>query len=281
MTDSSHFEVSYKINPWMTPDEWRMNETANRAAAHQSQRQLAEALRAGGAHVITIEGAPGLPDMVFPANAAVVLNKRALVARFRHYERQGEERYFLQEFRHLTELGLLECTAQMHKRYFHEGAGDCIWDATRHMFWTGYGPRSSFEAIDHIRDYFGEPVTPLELVSGRFYHLDTCFACLSHGEVLYYPPAFSKAALATIHEHVPQDMRIEASDEDAARFSVNAVNFGNEIVMAEPTDQLADTLRERGYTVSAVNLKPFIMSGGGAYCKTLRLDLKSNGIAKG
>src|SRR3974390_59082 len=162
MTESSHFEVSYKINPWMTPDQWLQNEAANRAEAHQSQRFLAGALRAAGARVITIEGAPGLPDMVFPANAAVVLNKSRLAARFRHNERQGEERYFLQEFRHLTELGLLECTAQMPKNFFHEGAGDCIWDATRRMFWAGYGPRSSFEAIHHIRDYFGEPVTPLE-----------------------------------------------------------------------------------------------------------------------
>src|SRR3974390_1943604 len=94
MTESSHFEVSYKINPWMTPDQWLRNEAANRAEAHQSQRQLAEALRAGGARVITIEGAPGLPDMVFPANAAVVLNRRALAARFRHHERQGEGGHF-------------------------------------------------------------------------------------------------------------------------------------------------------------------------------------------
>ncbi len=281
MTDSSHFEVSYKINPWMTPGEWLVNEAENRAEAHRSQRNLADALRAGGARVITIDGAPGLPDMVFPANAAVVLNKRALVARFRHRERQGEERHFLHEFRHLTELGMLECTAQMPKSTFHEGAGDCIWDAARRMFWAGHGPRSSFEAVHHIRDYFGEPVTPLELVTGRFYHLDTCFACLSHGEVLYYPAAFSSAALATIRGHVPAGMLIEASEEDAARFSVNAVNFGNDIVMAEPTARLADELRERGYVVTPVNLRPFIMSGGGAYCKTLRLDLKSNGTAKG
>jgi N-dimethylarginine dimethylaminohydrolase len=281
MTDSSHFEVSYKINPWMTPEEWRQNEASNRAQAHESQRQLAEALRGGGARVITIEGAPGLPDMVFPANAAVVLNKRALAARFRHNERQGEERHFLQEFRHLTELGLLECTAQMPKGYFQEGAGDCIWDASRQMFWAGFGPRSSFEAIHHIKDYFGKPVTALELVSSRYYHLDTCFACLSGGEVLYYPPAFSAAGLATIREHVSTDALIEASDEDAQRFAVNAVNFGREIVMAEPTSDLADELRERGYTVTPVNLRPFIMSGGGAYCKTLRIDLKSNGICKG
>jgi len=35
---------------------------------------------------------------------------------------------------------------------------------------------------------------------------------------------------------------------------------------------LKDRLGERGYRVIDVNLDPFILSGGGAYCMTLRLD---------
>jgi hypothetical protein len=34
-------------------------------------------------------------------------------------------------------------------------------------------------------------------------------------------------------------------------------------------------LAERGYRVTEVDLLPFIMSGGGAYCMTLRLDRRS------
>src|SRR5271165_4942206 len=107
MTDSSHFEVSYKINPWMTPEAWRQDEARNRAQARDGQRQLAAALRNAGARVTIMEGVPGLPDMVFPANAAVILNKRALVSRFRYHERQGEERHFLNEFARLKDLGTL------------------------------------------------------------------------------------------------------------------------------------------------------------------------------
>ena len=95
MTDSSHFEVSYKINPWMTPGAWRQDEAHNRAQAHEAQRQLAAALRQAGARVIIMDGVPGLPDMVFPANSAVILDKRALVSRFRFHERQGEERLLI------------------------------------------------------------------------------------------------------------------------------------------------------------------------------------------
>ncbi len=275
MTDGSHFEVSYKINPWMTPDAWRKDEAKNRKEAREASVSLAAALRDAGARVIVIDGEPGLPDMVFPANAAVVLNRRALVSRFRFPERQGEERHFLSAFGRLQDLGTFEEVAQQPKGIWQEGAGDCIWDASRQLFWAGFGQRSSFESLASLKDFFGMPVKGLELVSGRFYHLDTCFAPLSGGEVLYYPPAFSKLSLSVIRDHVPADLRIEASDEDAARFAVNAVNVGREIVMAEPTARLADTLQERGYSVSPVHLRPFIMSGGGAYCMTLRLDLKT------
>ena len=275
MTDESHFEVSYRINPWMTPEEWRKDEINNRRETREAHASLTEALKEAGARVLVMDGAPGLPDMVFPANAAVVLNGRALVARFRYHERQGEERYFLAEFQRLQDQGFLTEVEQFPKNIWQEGAGDCVFDASRQMFWAGFGPRSSFESLAVLKDFFGLPMQALELVQGRFYHLDTCFAALSGGEALYYPPAFSNLSLSAIRERVPAEKRIEASDEDAARFAVNAVNFGREIVMAEPTPRLAAELKERGYNVSPVRLRPFIMSGGGAYCMTLRLDLKT------
>jgi N-dimethylarginine dimethylaminohydrolase len=275
MTDSSHFEVSYKINPWMTPQAWRANEAQNRAEARDAQGKLAAALKAAGGRVKIMDGVAGLPDMVFPANSAVVLNGRAMVARFRYHERQGEERHFLSKFIRLQDDGVLRDVARMPKGCWQEGAGDCIWDASRQMFWAGFGPRSTFDAVAAIKDYFGAPVVPLELVTGQYYHLDTCFAALSGGEVLYYPAAFSKMAIAAIKERVPADKLIEASAEDAERFSVNAVCIGRSIVMAEPSKRLAAELGERGYMVQPVHLRPFIMSGGGAYCMTLRLDLAS------
>jgi N-dimethylarginine dimethylaminohydrolase len=48
------------------------------------------------------------------------------------------------------------------------------------------------------------------------------------------------------------------------------------VVMANAPDHVRGLLTERGYTVSDVNLDPFILSGGGAYCMTLRLDRRSH-----
>lgn len=272
MTDAGHYEVSYVINPWMAPGAWAENRERHCEAARTASRNLRSALEVAGAEVHTIDGVPGLPDLVFPANAAVVLDGRAMVARFSCEERRGEESVFLSAFQALKARGLMTEVTIFPEGVFQEGAGDCIWDKTRGHFWAGYGQRSLREAIPMIADFFGEDVVPLELVSPRFYHLDVCFLPLSGGEVVYYPPAFSADARAAIKARVATGKLIEASEEDAAAFSVNAVNIDRQIVMATPPQRLKDLLTERGYTVTGVDLAPFIMSGGGAYCMTLRLD---------
>jgi N-dimethylarginine dimethylaminohydrolase len=275
MTEPAGFEVCYQINPWMKPDAWRSDPDACRAQAMAASAALQAALIAAGAEVETIGGAAGLPDLVFPANAAVVLDGQVLLARFRHPERQGEEPVFRAAFEQLRRRGLVRDIVELPPGLFHEGAGDCIWDATRGHFWGGYGPRSSYAALDHIRQAFDRDVVPLELASERFYHLDTCFCPLSGGEVLYHPPAFTPAALARIRARVSPSRRIEASAAEAAAFCVNAVNLDRTLIMARAPASLRQTLTGRGYDLVEVDLAPFILSGGAAYCMTLRLDRTS------
>ena len=275
LTDPAHFGVTYTINPWMQPCAWAQDPVGHLAAARRSFQSLVSALTAAGARLEVMQGVAGLPDMVFPANAAVVLDHLALLARFRHPERQGEEQHFQKCFHALMKRGLLDEVAQFPPDCFQEGAGDCIWDAARGRFWAGYGQRSTRQAVSEISAFFGRETTALELVSRRFYHLDVCFCPLRGSEIFYYPPAFSAASLAAIRDIVAPEDLIEATDEDAACFNVNAVNIGDRLVMAKASPDLVTRLAERGYRVSEVDLLPFIMSGGGAYCMTLRLDNQS------
>ena len=276
MTDPAHFDVSYAINPWMKPSAWLLNPDGHRNSARLAWDALSSALVAAGAHIHVAQGAPGWPDMVFPANAAVVLDGRALMARFRHPERRGEEGIFRQIFENLLNQGMLHEVAEFPAGLVQEGAGDAIWDTTRQLFWTGFGPRSDEAASREIARFFGREAVPLELVTPRFYHLDTCFCPLSGGEVLVFPPAFTDAALGRIHEHVTPDQFIEAAPDEAAAFCVNAVSLGRTIVMAKAPPRMRSILGERGYRVADIDLSPFILSGGGAFCMTLRLDLQTS-----
>jgi N-dimethylarginine dimethylaminohydrolase len=272
VTDPAHFDVSYRINPWMRPDAWAEH---RRAEALTAAASLRRALVACGAEVTVVPAEPGLPDLVFPANAAVVLDGKALMARFRHPERQGEEAPFRAAFERLRAAGVISEIVEFPAGMTHEGAGDGLWDETRQLFWTGFGPRSSREASDVVACTFGKPVVALELATPQFYHLDTCFRPLSGGEVLYYPPAFTPEALAAIEAHVRPADRIVATEEDAAAFCVNAVCVERSVIMARAPDALRNRLQSRGYRLVEVDLDPFILSGGAAFCMTLRLDLVS------
>ncbi len=275
MARPTHYEVAYEINPWMKPAAWRGGGAASSLAAERSWLALRGALEASGAKVHAMAGVPGVPDLVFPANAAVVLNRTALLARFRHPQRQAEEPHNLAALENLRAAGVLDQIVTFDDDIRQEGAGDCIWDATRRLFWVASGPRSSPRSVARIAEVFGEEVAHMPLATERYYHLDTCFCPLSGGEVLYYPPALSEEALAALYSRTSPDQRLIASDEDAAAFCVNAVSIGRDVIMARPPARLATRLAERGYRVVSVDLDPFLLSGGGAFCMTLRLDLAS------
>ena len=272
MTDPTHFNVSYQINPWMAPDAW--TDDAARAA-HDGSAALRTAITAAGGTVETLPAVEGLPDLVFPANAAIVLDGKVLLARFLCAERQGEEPVFHAAFEALRVRGIVREVVTPPPGVIQEGAGDGIWDAHRGFFWVGHGQRSNAASIAAIEDAFGLPTVALQLASPRFYHLDTCFCPLEGGKLLYYPGAFTSAALAAIHAHVAPADRIEASDAEAAAFCVNAVNIGRTVIMAKAPESLHHKLAAHGFVLSEVDLSPYILSGGGAYCMTLRLDRAS------
>jgi len=266
------YDVSYSINPWMDPAAWARDPRGMHRHAMSSFDALREALGTAGFTVEVVEGAQGQPDMVFPANAAVVLDGKAVLARFRYPQRRGEEAPFAGIFENLRARGLIDSVETLPDGCYQEGAGDCIWDAQRGHFWAGFGPRSSREAADAMARHFGQQVVPLELATEQSYHLDVCFCPLAGGDVLYYPPAFSASALQTIRARVPAAQRIEATEDDLRHFSVNAVNLEDQVVMTRTTPHLRTELGRRGYRLHEVDLSPYMLSGGGAYCMTLRLD---------
>jgi N-dimethylarginine dimethylaminohydrolase len=274
MTDPEHFQVAYEINPWMKPSAWSADPAAMKVRARKGWEALKRSLERAGADVRVMPGVPGLPDLVFPANAAVVLDGKALVARFRFAERADEAPHFHRALESLGAAGVLADVADIETVY-QEGAGDCIWDANRRLFWTASGPRSTPDSLKVVADHFGQTVVPMPLATEAFYHLDTCFCPLSGGEILYYPPALSKEAIRNLFEHTSPDQRIEATAADARGFCVNAVSLGRKVIMARPTADLEGRLAARGYDVIGIDLDPFILSGGGAFCMTLRLDLAS------
>ena len=274
MCRPEHFAVSYSINPWMEPERWAGDAGAH-AAAQREWAGLYRKLLNLGAAIELVPPVAGLPDLVFTANAAVVLDGKALLARFRHPERQREEEHFAAAFRALQARGLIDAVRKLPKGLVLEGAGDCVWDARRNLFWMGYGPRSNAGAARAVKEMFGQEVVALELADARFYHMDTALAPLPGGEVMYLPSAFTPAGLDEIRSRIAPEQRIEIGGEDGDRLAANAVCIGKAVVMSGASEQLRHKLEERGYRVIITPLPSFLRSGGSAFCLTLRLDRNS------
>jgi N-dimethylarginine dimethylaminohydrolase len=274
MCRPEHFAVSYAINPWMDPNSWARDRRAHAAAARQWEALHGKLIEHGAA-VEFVPPVAGLPDLVFTANGAVVLDREVLLARFRHPERQREEAHFEKTFRALQAHGLVDGIRRLPDNLVLEGAGDCVWDGKRKSFWMGYGPRSDFEARHAVADLFGHDVLALELADPRFYHMDTALAPLPHGEVMYLPGAFTAAGNAAIRDRVVSHDRVAIAFEDARRFAANTVCLGDTLIMSGCGARLRAELTERGYQVVTTPLTSFVRSGGAAFCLTLRLDRES------
>jgi N-dimethylarginine dimethylaminohydrolase len=272
MCPPQHYAVTYVINPWMDPANWARDEQALAAGSRRQWIELQRILVDLGAVIELIPPVPRLPDLVFTANAAVVLDRKALLSRFRHAERRPEEPHFETAFRALHARGLLESVQKLTDGLVLEGAGDCVWDQTRNLFWMGYGQRSDVGAAHAVEHAFGAEVVPLELVDPRFYHLDTALCALSRGEVMYAPTAFAKKARAAIRARVGPAQRVEIGMADACRLAANAVCLDDAIVLSSCSSYLRADLEERGYRVIATALPSFLFGGGSAFCLTLRLD---------
>jgi N-dimethylarginine dimethylaminohydrolase len=275
MCRPDYFGVRYAINPWMDPNSWARADRVLTAASHRQWAALRDQLRQLGAAIELVPPAPAVPDLVFTANSAVVLDRKVLLARFRHPERQAEEAHFETAFESLQRRGVVDGITSLPDHLVLEGAGDCVWDDWRQLFWTGYGPRSDAAASEVVKDTFGVDVVPLELADPRFYHLDTALCPLPQGEVMFVPSAFTRQGRAAIDDRVARAQRVEVDEEDACQLAANAVAIGNTLVMSRCGERLNANLTERGYRVVTTPLDSFLRSGGAAFCLTLRLDRMS------
>jgi N-dimethylarginine dimethylaminohydrolase len=258
MCPPTYYGIEYEINPWMSHDQ-----PADIELAKKQWEGLYQTLSSlPNVQVELIEPQDGLPDMVFTANAGVIKGNLFISSSFRHPERQGESIYFEKWF---AERGYR--VEILPRGLLFEGAGDLL--KADDTWFGGYYFRSAPQALAAVSEMLKEQVLPLRLIDERFYHLDTCF-CRLGDSALYYPGAFDEYSLAVLRHKFPD--AVEATEEEAVRFSCNAVVAGNYFVMNRPSQRIRDILDKKGIQCVSVDLSEFIKSGGSAKCLTLALD---------
>lgn len=272
MAWNREFQVQSEINPWMVGNKQQVNPIG----AVTQWEQLVSTLYDCGASLSFMDvNDKSVPDIVFTANAGLVINGRVLVSNFRHQERKREQFY---DFDYFTSqlFGEYKAVTVTAKHATFEGAGDALLDNKGRLF-MGFGFRSSLEAKQEIELAFPEVlVRPLQLVDPRFYHLDTCFCPLegANGEtaVMYYPGAFDDYGNYVVHNCFDSDKIIELTEDEAVVFTCNAVQVKNNMVLSECSTRVEKELEKLGLKVRRTPLGEFMKSGGQAKCLTLRTD---------
>ena len=263
------YDVDYVINPWMAGNLHR----PSRDIAFTQWKGLYQALQRI-ADVRLLAARQGAPDMVFVAHAGLVQSGLAAVSSFAHIERQPEEQH-LREW--MVQHGFLVWETPRETAF--EGEGDILFDADGGRLWAAHGSRTCLQSHRHVADAWHASVTSLHLVDPRFYHLDTCFAPLAGGHLLYFPEAFDAQSQTKIEAIYPVEKRIHVTETEATQFGCNVLNVGRSILMGTVKSNLAERLASFGFDVTELDLSEFLK--GGASAKSLALRLSDSKVTHG
>ncbi len=256
MCRPEHFAVTYSINPWMHPDV-----PVDRERALAQWDVLRRTYLDLGHRVDLLDPEPGLPDMVYTANGATVVDGVVLGARFRHAERAAEAAAHRAWFRGAGFEVVVE------PEFVNEGEGDLL--VVGETVLAGSGFRTDPRAHGEAATVLGRDIVALELVDPHFYHLDTAVAVLDATTIAWLPRAFSPASQAVLRARFPDAVTADAAD--AAVLGLNAVSDGRHVVLPAQAAGLALTLAARGFIPVPVDLSELLKGGGGPKCCTLEL----------
>jgi N-dimethylarginine dimethylaminohydrolase len=255
MCRPQHFTVSYRINPWMHPED-----PTDTSLAVRQWDTLYDAYLALGYDVQLIDPIEGLPDMVYAANGGFVLDGIAYGAKFTYPERQPEGPAYMRWF---EQAGF----DVREPEFVNEGEGDLLLVGDRIL--AGQGFRTDPRAHAEVAGIFGREVVSLNLINPSFYHLDTAVAVLDDTNIAYLPIAFDEASLAVLNDLYPD--AVQVSEEDAAVLGLNSFSDGRNVVIASRALDFDRQLRDRGYHPIGVDLSELLLGGGGVKCCTLEL----------
>ncbi|MET1006550.1 MAG: dimethylargininase [Propionibacteriaceae bacterium] len=263
MCRPTYFDVSYAINPWMDPS---LPVDAGRAV--DQWEALVDTYRSFGHQVDLLDPVPGLPDMVFAANGATVVDGRVLQAKFANRQRRAEAGHHRDWHRAHGGTSDAEPGRPVIRpaRAVNEAEGDFAMLSDRIL--AGSGFRTKRAAHRELAQLTGRPVISLELVDPRFYHLDVALTVLDdrHDHIAYYPAAFSAPSQRVLAELFPDAVLAEAAD--ASVLGLNCVSDGQHVFVPTGAPHLMAELARAGYEPVAIDLSELLKGGGSVKCCT-------------
>lgn len=270
LSSPEYFQVIDIKNPYMAEN----NGKTNKHKAYEQWNALLQHyfnLKAKGIieDVKIIPGVEGCEDMVFAANQSFPWinqegEKMVIMSRMKHPSRQKEipafEKFYLEQgYKILPPPG----------NHLLEGMGDLIPVPGKRLIMAGYGHRTEKEALKELAEILMTPIIGLELISDKFYHLDTCFIPIDHDTILYCADAFNSSGLQILNKLFKNHIRIP-KEEAMNYFSLNAHYIASglrKVAIIEKGSVFTYTaFRNLGIEIIETDTSEFMNSGGSVFC---------------
>jgi len=246
----TQYDLRYAINPWM------LGQQVDKIKAVEEFDAIVEAYKTLGLKPQFIEQDDALPDMVFTANAGVMIGDIFIPSNFRYVERQGESKLFADYF---ERVGIK--VEYIDESIIFEGAGDALFLGDTLVL--GYGFRSMQETKTALLKYLPEDkILSLGLSNPYFYHLDTCFSPLPSGKFIYYPDAFDDQSRKLLEQlggyWVTEDFCIN--------YGCNMVAYGDTMLTSYVDERIQEIADLENLKIVQLPINEFIKAGGGVRC---------------
>lgn len=245
-----HYDVRYAINPWM------VGQVIDESKAQRQFESLVDTYSTHGLKPTFIDQNPNLPDMVFTANAGLLIDETFIPSNFRYPERAAESALFESFF---SSAG--KTIWHLEGNVIFEGAGDALFLNDRLVVASGF--RSAPEAAYELtRQFPEEAVVSVGLSNPYYYHLDTCFSPLPSGRFVYYPDAFDDQSRK----------KLEAlggywiTERFCVQYGCNMVAFGDVAVTTYVDDRMREIAAKEDLHLVQLDMSEFVKAGGGVRC---------------
>lgn len=259
MCPPDHYEVAYAINPWM-------GGTVDPDLAHAQWAGLHDAIRVAGGTVEVVPAVPGLPDMVFTANAGVVDGATFIAGAMRHPERVAETEHFRR-----WAAGSGMAVAALSEGALLEGLGDCM--PLGDALVVGHGARSNRIAHADLTRLTGREVVPVRLDDLRWYHVDLTLCPLDAERAIVYPDAYDTDGARRVMDAIREPLVLDVAE--ASTFAANSIVLGRTVIMPACPPRVGAQLEAWGFDVVVLDVSEFAKAGGAVRCLTLPLDTPS------
>jgi len=227
-------------------------ETIDLDLACRQHAAYRDALRACGAHVVTLDTNLDMPDCVFVEDTAIVLDEIAVLMSMGAPSRRGEPAGIEPTLRAHRPVKRITLPATI-------DGGDIV-RAGRALY-VGESPRTNVAGIDalrHVVEPFGYTVTPVPVQ--RCLHLKSACSALPDGRFLVNrgwidPSPFAAAALLDVPPSEP--------------WAGDVLVVDGHIIVSDAFPATRRLLETAGFTVIPVSVSEFAKAEGGVTCLSL------------